>query len=62
MKSKYKVHLCDGCMKELENEWVYILPKSDVEIIRVATVEECDNYDLDNYIEKLSARNPDYIH
>jgi len=61
MKNKFKVCLCDGCIKEAEYNWPYIFPKESVEITRVATIEECDNYDLDKSDEILKARNPEYF-
>ena len=60
MKPKYKVHLCEGCIEQLEQEWVYTMPKDQVEIVPVATIEECDNYDLDGYEAKLRERNPEW--
>ena len=60
-KKKFKVCLCDGCIKEAKYKWPYILPKAFVKIKRVATVEECDNYDLEKSDEILKARNPEYF-
>ena len=59
MKPKYKVHLCPRCIEQLEQEWVYAMPREQVEIVLVAP-EKCDNYDLDGYEAKLKARNPEW--
>lgn len=56
MKPKYKVQLCPRCIEQLEQEWVYAMPREQVEIITAAP-EKCDNYDLDGYEAKLKARN-----
>lgn len=58
-KPKYKVHLCAGCIKMLDEEYPYLMPREQLEIIEVP-IAKCDNLDLDNYAEKLRKRNPDW--
>ena len=58
-KPKYKVHLCMGCIKMLNEEYPYLMPRDQIEIAEVP-IAQCDNMDLDNYNEKLRKRNPDW--
>lgn len=58
-KPKYKVHLCIGCIKMLDEEYPYLMPREQLEITEVP-IAQCDNIDLDNYSEKLRKRNPDW--
>ena len=60
MKSKYKVHLCANCIKNLEEYYPYLMPIEHLEITEVSS-EECDNNNLDTYNERLAARNPEWI-
>lgn len=61
MKPKYKVCLCRGCIDYLDEYYGYTIPRNQLEIIEVP-LEECDNFEpnLDNYDERLTARNPDW--
>lgn len=59
MKPKYKVHLCPGCIKDLDEYYPYTMPRDQLEIIEVS-VEDCDNNNLDNYNERLTKRNPEW--
>lgn len=58
-KPKYKVHLCTGCIKELDNDYPYIMVREQLEIIKVPIVL-CDNFhaNLVAYNERLTRRNP----
>lgn len=56
MKPKYEVHLCRECIKALKEFYPYKVPYEQLKIIEVP-VNECDNYDIDNYDKKLLARN-----
>lgn len=58
-KPKYKVHLCIGCIKMLDEDYPYLMPREQLEITEVP-IAQCDNMDLDNYAEKLRKRNPDW--
>ena len=59
MKPKYKVHLCPGCIKDLDEYYPYLMPREQLEITEVS-VEDCDNSNLDDYNERLSKRNPEW--
>lgn len=58
-KPKYKVHLCIGCIRMLDEEYPYLMPREQLEITEVP-IAQCDNMDLDNYNKKLRKRNPDW--
>ena len=58
-KPKYKAHLCIGCIRMLDEEYPYLMPREQLEITEVP-IAQCDNMDLDNYNEKLRKRNPDW--
>lgn len=57
---KWKVHLCANCIKDLKGYYPYTMPQDDLDITLVSE-DQCDNVHLDNYNERLSARNADYI-
>lgn len=57
---KYEVHLCKGCIKDLDEYYPYLVPREDLEIVEVS-VEECDNTNLDDYNERLTERNKEYF-
>ena len=57
---KWKVHLCHDCIQDLEEYYPYLCPKEDLEITEVSR-EDCDNYNLDDYNDRLTNRNRDYI-
>lgn len=59
MKPKYEVHLCKHCIEQLEEDYYFSMPREQLKIVEVP-VAECDNEDLDNYDERLKARNPDW--
>lgn len=54
----YKVCLCAGCIKDLDEYYPYLVPREELEITEVP-LEECDNYgpNLIDYNERLEARN-----
>lgn len=56
---KYEVHLCTGCIKMLDEDYPYLMPREQLNIVEVP-IAQCDNLDLDNYNEKLRKRNPDW--
>lgn len=56
---KYEVHLCKGCIKDLEDYFPYLIPREQLHIVEVP-VDECDNSNLDNYNERLRKRNQGY--
>lgn len=53
---KYEVHLCKGCIKDLEEHYPYLVPREHLKIVEVS-VAECDNTNLDDYNERLQKRN-----
>lgn len=57
---KWKVCLCANCIKDLDDYYTYVVPRSQLDITEVPEAE-CDNKLLDGYNERLSARNADYI-
>ena len=58
-KPKYKVHLCAGCIRMLDEDYMYTMPREQLNIVEVP-IAQCDNLDLDNYNEKLTKRNPQW--
>ena len=52
----YEVHLCAGCIKQLDEFYPYKTPRSELKIVEVP-IAMCDNTLLDNYDERLEARN-----
>lgn len=52
----YKVHLCAGCIKDLDEYYPYLVPREELDITEVP-LEQCDNYNLDDYNERLAKRN-----
>lgn len=58
--TKWKVHLCAYCIKDLKDYYPYTMPREELDITLVPQYE-CDNELLDGYNERLSARNADYI-
>ena len=58
-KPKYEVHLCAGCIRMLDEDYPYIMPREHLNIVEVP-IAFCDNMDLDNYEEKLRKRNPEW--
>ena len=57
----YKVHLCKGCIKELEEYYPYKIWRHEMEVIAVSD-EGCDNHgaNLENCNSILTERNKDY--
>ena len=60
MGGKYEVHLCRGCIRDLEEHYPYLIPREQLRIVEV-TLEECDNSNLDKYDQRLRQRNPGFF-
>ena len=60
MNGKYEVHLCRGCIRDLEDYYPYNMPREQLRIVGVAE-EDCDNSHLDDYNERLRRRNSDFF-
>lgn len=58
-EAKYEIHLCKFCIQDLDNYYPYIIPRSKLYIVEVPD-GECDNHNLDDYNERLKARNPEF--
>lgn len=59
---KYKVHLCPGCIKDLDAHYPYVMPREMLDIKEVS-IAECDNTLLatsDEYDQHMLRRNPDW--
>lgn len=52
----WEVHLCAGCIKDLEEHYPYKVPREQLKIVEVP-LAQCDNNNLDDYNERLEARN-----
>ena len=48
MDKSYEVHLCRGCIQDLEDYYPYTISREQLHIVEV-TLEECDNFHLDDY-------------
>ena len=59
-RPKWKVRLCSDCIRDLEEYYSYICPPEDLEITQVP-LDFCDNHNLDDYNERLTLRNADYL-
>ena len=51
-KPKYEVHLCARCIRMLDEDYPYVMPREQLNIIEVP-IDQCDNLDLYNYNEQL---------
>ena len=60
MDGTYEVHLCIGCIRDLEEHYPYLIPREQLHIVEVAE-EDCDNSHLDDYNERLRRRNSDFF-
>ena len=60
MDKSYEVHLCRGCIQDLEDYYPYTIPREQLQIVEV-TLEECDNFHLDDYNERMRQRNPGFF-
>ena len=58
--SKWEVHLCPACIQDLENYYPYIVPRKRLAIVPVS-MPECDNHHLDDYNERLTTRNKNFV-
>ncbi len=56
----YEVHLCSGCIKDLDEHYPYLVPRDWLRIVEVP-VADCDNSNLENYDERLHQRNPRFF-
>lgn len=61
---KYKLHLCPGCIKDLDNYYPYKMPREMLDITEVS-IAECDNTCLagsptSEYEQRLMRRNPEW--
>jgi hypothetical protein len=58
---KYEVHLCEECIRALEDSYPYNIPNEDLEIVKVS-IYQCDNTvsggDRERLTEILNSRNP----
>lgn len=57
---KYEVHLCKGCIADLDEHYPYLVPRNQLHIVEVP-VDDCDNSNLDDYNERLKERNPEFF-
>ena len=61
---KYRLHLCPGCIKDLDEYYTYVMPREMLDIKEVS-VAECDNTLLfsgtvNEYAQRMLRRNPEW--
>ena len=61
---KYKLHLCPGCIKDLDEYYPYVMPREMLDIKEVS-IADCDNTCMSNsnsdeYTKRMMRRNPEW--
>ena len=58
--TKWKVCLCANCIKDLDDYYPYVVPRSQLDITEVPE-KECDNKNLEGYNSRLTQRNTKHL-
>lgn len=63
-KPNYEVHLCKGCIKDLEEHYPYLMAREQLTVVEVPYFG-CDNtylgrYTTEQYNKRMAKRNPEW--